>query len=369
MDTAKYLLISVRADYGGGPEHILSLIRGLSRRCSFVVAAPPGQTYSGRFAEYARMVDLPFRRFSFFALIRLARIVKSENITSIHSHGKGAGVYGRLLGWLTGRPVVHSFHGFHYIHLPPLKRFMYLLLERLLAKRTAVFLNVSVSEQLSCRQAGVLKGARSVVVPNGVIVPAVWPKPAVRAGQRRLVLVNVARHEPEKGVDGVLRIAHELSKLGVEFELWLVGGGRQSAELQEQSRFSGLEKNVRFLGFRDDVSAVLLAADIFVSASHGEGMPLTLLEAMAAGLPSVASDVVGNRDVVEDGETGFLFPLGEATKAAEVISRLAGNAQLYERCSQTAHARALERYSVEVMCERINAIYEDVNANTSTGKK
>jgi glycosyltransferase involved in cell wall biosynthesis len=347
---------------------MLSLLRGLSGQHQFYVAAPEGQAYSPKFAEHAEMVGVPFRRFSLFAFLHMVRIVRNENVNFIHSHGKGGGIYGRLLGWLTGRPVVHTFHGFHYRHLPPLKRFVYLALERWLAKRTAVLLNVSVSEQAACAEVGVLRGAQSVVVPNGVVVPAAFPGARPPKGERGWVLVNVARHESEKGVDGVVEIARKLSERGINYELWLVGEGEQTAALRKQVAASGLESRVRFLGFRDNVAALLSSADIFISASHGEGMPLTILEAMAAGLPSVASDVIGNRDVVEHGETGFLFPLNNPAGAADAIAQLIGDVQLYNRCSETAHARAVERYSVEVMCERINAVYEEVAANTLMGR-
>lgn len=347
---------------------MLLLLRGLAPRCRFIVAAPKDQAYSDQFAQHATFSELPFRRFSLAALARLVRLVRGERIDLIHSHGKGAGVYGRLLGWITGVPVVHTFHGFHYRHLPPVKRRVYLTLERWLARRSAVLLNVSRSEQESCRQAGVLDGARSIVVPNGVEVPAVWTNPATRPGRGRPVLVNVARHEPEKGVDGVLRVARELDRMGLDFELLLVGDGVQGPALREQVAADGLGERVRFLGFRDDVPALLARADIFVSASHGEGMPLTLLEAMAAGLPSVASDVVGNRDVVEEGQTGFLFPLEQPGRAAKAIARLASDPVLFAHCSRSAHARALERFSVSVMCERIGQVYQDIASNQETDK-
>jgi glycosyltransferase involved in cell wall biosynthesis len=362
-----YLFISVRADYGGGPEHVLALLRGISGRKRFFVAAPTGQAYSQRFAQYAEVHPLPFRRFSFLALFRLLLLINREKIVLIHSHGKGAGIYARLLGWATGCPVVHTFHGFHYRHLPRLKRYFYLAIERLLARRTAVLLNVSASEEASCAEAGVLKGAKNVVVPNGVAIPARKRTRSAHDDGCPWILVNVARHEREKGVDGVLRIARKLSDYGLNYELWLVGDGDESAALKNQTRTDGLEDKVHFLGFRDDVAALLRRADIFVSASHGEGMPLTLLEAMAAGLPTVASDVVGNRDVVEQEQTGFLFPLDEPEQGADAVVRLAQGAGLYEHCSKTAHQRARERYSVEVMCERINAVYEEVTAKHFNG--
>ena len=363
MNPVKCLLLSVRADVGGGPEHIHLLLRGLASHYQFFVAAPLGQTYSERFGEFAELHDLPFRRFSPSALLRLVALIRREKIAFIHSHGKGAGVYARLLGLITGRPVIHTFHGFHYRHLSLGKRWLYLGLERVLSALTDVLLNVSASEQDTCTEAGVLRSRLSFVIPNGVVVPRSWENPLLRPSREKLVLINVARHSHEKGVDGVLRVARELKKHCIDFELWLVGDGEQGPALRTQTVADGLSENVRFLGFRDDVPQLLRNADIFISASHGEGMPLTLLEAMAVGLPSVASDVVGNRDVVENGETGFLFSLEEPAMAAQFIAQLVKDSDLFVRCSHAAHARALENYSVEVMCDRIHAVYSGVTTN------
>lgn len=357
MSMQKCLMLSVRADYGGGPEHMLSLLRGLADKREFVVAAPLGQAYSDKFAQYATVHDIPFRRFSLSSLFALARLVRRERIGLIHSHGKGAGIYGRLLGWMTGRPVVHTFHGFHYRHLPALKRHVYLGIERFLARRTAVLVNVSPSEQGACADAGVMKPGGSVVVPNGVNVPDKRCSLSDRAVDAPWILINVARHEREKGVDGVLAVAKALADQGVNFELWLVGDGEHSGELRQQAQADGIDERVYFLGFRGDVPALLQKADIFISASHGEGMPLTLLEAMAAGVPVVASDVIGNRDVVEPEQTGLLFPLHAPEEGADAVARLVRDRALYESCSETGHRRARERYSVEAMCERINLVY------------
>lgn len=356
----KFLLLSVRADYGGGPEHILAILRGLGAQRSFIIGAPKGQKYSERFSSHGKLVVLPHRRFSFSSFFSLAKIIRSEDVALIHSHGKGAGVYGRLLGWVTRRPVIHTFHGFHYRHLSWHKRNIYLLLERIFARLTNVLINVSVSEQSSCVEAGILGQRGSVVIPNGVAVSRDWNK-AARPDRSKVILISVARHDPEKGTDKLILVARELSRLKVDFNLWLVGDGEQSLMLKQQVQNEGLAEKVHFMGFRDDVPKLLRKADIFVSASHGEGMPLSVLEAMAAGLPSVISDVVGNRDVIVNGETGFLFPLDQPEVAAQSIARLASDADLFAHCSRTAHARALELYSVEVMCERIAEVYDSVN--------
>jgi glycosyltransferase involved in cell wall biosynthesis len=342
---------------------MLSLMKGLAKDRSFIVAAPSGQAYSPRFAQYAKLHDLPFRRFSLPGLLGLARLVRRENIVLIHSHGKGAGIYARLLGLMTGRPVVHTFHGFHYKHLSAVKRYVYLAVERILAHFTAMTLNVSASEQAACAEAGILRKNRNVIVPNGVVLRAAR-NPVARDNGQPWILVNVARHESEKGVDGVIRIAAALARMGLDVELWLIGDGEQSAYLKELAAQEGVAERIRFMGFRDDVAALLQRADIFVSASHGEGMPLTLLEAMAAGLPSVASDVVGNRDVVEAGRTGFLFALGNHEQGADAIAQLIANPSLYENCARTAQERARSLYSVDVMCGRIDSIYQKVIANS-----
>jgi glycosyltransferase involved in cell wall biosynthesis len=368
MTLATCLMLTVRADYGGGPEHILSLMRGLSGKYRLLIGAPGGQVYSGRFAEYAQVHPLPFRRFSLLAFVRLARLIRREDVRLIHSHGKGAGIYGRLLGLVTGRPVVHTFHGFHYRHLGAAKRWVYLALERALARRSSALLNVSATEQDSCARVGILDRVASTVVPNGVVV-APYQRAAMAAqAQRPWVLINVARHESEKGVDGLVRMARVLSDQGLHYRLWLVGDGDQHAQLQAQARLAGVADRIDFLGFRDDVASLLRSADIFVSASHGEGMPLTVLEAMAAGLPAVVSDVLGNCDVVVDRQTGFLFPLAQPAAGAAAVARLMADPALYDRCARAAYESVREHYSVDVMCQRIAAVYEKVMDMTEQDK-
>lgn len=368
MTLQKCLMLTVRADYGGGPEHILSLMRGLSGRYRFMIGAPAGQVYSGRFTEYAELHAVPYRRFSLPAFLRLARLIRREDIRLIHSHGKGAGVYGRLLGLVTGRPVIHTFHGFHYLHLGAAKRWVYLALERWLARRSSALLNVSATEKDSCARAGLLDRVSSIVVPNGVVVAPYQRASMAQVAQREWVLINVARHESEKGVDGLLRLARDLSDQGLNYRLWLVGDGEQHAELRAQAQSAGIADRIDFLGFRDDVASLLRSADIFVSASHGEGMPLTVLEAMAAGLPAVVSDVIGNRDVVAHGKTGFLFPLAQPAAGAAAVALLMTDAGLYDRCAWAAYQAVRDLFSVDVMCERIGGIYEQVIGMTEQEK-
>ncbi len=116
------LHITSRSDYGGGPEHIRQLIKRLSPSFNFFVACPEDGQYHSAFETYARCVPIPERKFSLSRLYALYRFIGDNGIDIIHSHGKGAGAYSRPLGLMTGRPVVHTFHGFHYGHLSALGR-------------------------------------------------------------------------------------------------------------------------------------------------------------------------------------------------------------------------------------------------------
>lgn len=349
----KILYITSRSDYGGGPEHIHQLMKRLSSRFRIFIASPNDEPYYARFKDHGECIEIPHRRFSRTHLFSLVRLVKQEGIDLIHSHGKGAGVYSRMLGVICRRPVVHTFHGFHYSQLRPVSRLLNLGAERLLGRFTDLYIAVSESERDACAKTGLFDMSKVVVIPNGVEVPLFrQKKPA-----ERFRIITVARLSPIKGVDIVVDIARELGSIADGYEILIVGDGPERASLEKKAE--GLE-NIRFLGFRTDVPELLDSSDVFLSASRGEGMPLSLLEAMARALPVVASDVMGNRDLVGNGTTGFLFDINRPTEAAEKIALLIKDRRLYDRLSKNAFEAASAEHSVEKMCDKTALAYKSV---------
>ena len=242
----KILQITSRADYGGGPEHLKHLISGLNSSFDFFIAAPSDKPYFEIFKKYGLCIEIQHRKFSVRSLISLLNAVKKHKIDIIHSHGKGAGIYSRILGLMTGKPVVHTFHGFHYTHLNPLHRWFYLSIEKLFAYSTAVFISVSESEKNSCLNAGVVSHDRIVVVLNGVSIPTFRKRALTK---KETTLVNISRLSREKGMDVLLDIVRSLSQKYQGFRLLIIGDGPERVSLERKARECVLRNMYHSLAF------------------------------------------------------------------------------------------------------------------------
>jgi glycosyltransferase involved in cell wall biosynthesis len=195
---------------------------------------------------------------------------------------------------------------------------------------------------------------REVVVPNGIELGPV-PGPAARAAARArlgladsdLVLGIVARLSPEKAHEVLLRAFATVAAGRPQLRLVMVGGGEREAALRAEVAALGLDERVRFAGVRSDVPELLAGFDVSCLSSMHEGAPLTVLEAMAVGLPVMSTDCGALRDMVADGHEGFLVPVGDHAAFAERLARLADDPQLRARMGRQARERAEREYSID----------------------
>jgi glycosyltransferase involved in cell wall biosynthesis len=199
------------------------------------------------------------------------------------------------------------------------------------------------------------------VIPNGVEPTFFSTHQRVRPSRPRLLFVG--RLAVQKNVDMLL---HALDGVSERFETVLVGDGELEGELKALANKLQLE-NVRFHGRADGADLVDLfrQADLFVLPSEREGMPLVLLEAMAMGLPTVATDIAGNRDVVIDGENGRLVPLNDTAAMRRALIELVSDDVLYRRMSESARKSA-ERYTWDSVGQDFEDVYARVGAKATT---
>jgi glycosyltransferase involved in cell wall biosynthesis len=203
---------------------------------------------------------------------------------------------------------------------------------------------------------------RLAVVPNGIRVPPAppAPKPALRAELVRdrpdyLVLTPARLHE-QKGHAYLLAAA----ALVPDATFVLAGDGPLRAELERRARELGVASRCLFLGERTDVPDLLASADLFVLPSLWEGLPLSVLEAMAAGCPVVASAIGGTDEAVTDGVTGLLVPPRDPAAIAAAIARLRADPGLARSLGQAGRLRVEQEFSSEVTAERVARIYDEV---------
>lgn len=355
------LLISVRADFGGGPEHILQLIAHSTPEVRYVVACPNDEPYYARFVDllgHENVILIPHRRLSAAAFVTLIRAVKHRHIDVVHSHGKGAGVYGRIVAAMTLRPCVHTFHGLHVGDYNAAARSVYLWLERVLGWLTAAAICVSQGEHEQILAARGAPASRLRVIANGVVLSSIRNSEPDDSVFR---LVAVSRYDVQKNPELMVQIGAGLatdSEVG-PFELTVLGQGEYLEVWRTRIVELGLQEHIRLIGPTTEPRALFRKAHVFLSTSRWEGMPLAVLEAMSEGLPVVATDVVGNRDVVIHGVNGLLYSSDDAAGAVMAVKQLADKE--YRRHLGACGRRTVEQhYSARYMAERTCSVYKSV---------
>ncbi len=222
------------------------------------------------------------------------------------------------------------------------------------------------------RAAGFPSG-RIAHIPNGVDLDCFRPDPTARSAEARrrlglppgLLVVYAGRLDAQKGLHTLIAAMRAPGAAMSEARLVLLGDGPQRAELERSVLQDGLGNRVMFRGAVEEVAPYLRAGDVFVLPSLGEGMPNALLEAMASGLPCVATAVGGCRDAIAHGDTGLLVPPGDAAALREALERLARSAATRERLGEAARQVAATRFSLVSMVERYEAYYRAVLAGVS----
>jgi glycosyltransferase involved in cell wall biosynthesis len=175
----------------------------------------------------------------------------------------------------------------------------------------------------------------------------------------------VGRLEEQKGQRYLLAAVPDFVQQIPDLTVLLVGEGREVAALKRQAEELGINSRLHFLGTRRDLSRIFAALDLFVHPSLWEGLPLTLLMAMGAGLPVVGTRVSGVTEVIEDGQNGCLVPPGDSQALAQAVLNLYHHPELRRRLGDAARKTVAERHSQEAMLRRLEQIYLQILA----GKK
>jgi glycosyltransferase involved in cell wall biosynthesis len=269
----------------------------------------------------------------------------------------------------TGIPLVVTAQLGPLGHLPWRARIPGLLWERTagryILRRAARVLAVSEAARAHVIGLGA-HAERTSLAPNGVDHDRFRTRPIV-AGPRPTVAA-VGRLIPNKGPDLLLEAAHRLAGEGLAFDVVFVGDGPMRPSLEERTATRGLNGRVRFVGHVADVAAWLRKAEIVVRASYTEGMPLAVLEAMAAGRCNVVSDIAANRELIADGITGLTFHCGDADDLARALRRA-----IVDPVERGALAEAAQRASSAYSWERTAAIHAaafgELAAGTQDGRR
>ena len=292
------------------------------------------------------------------AAASLARQLRTGPPDLIHTHTPIGGVVGRAAALSWRGPVAHTFHGLPFAERPgSASQHAFLAIERVLMRRTQIFFSQARSDAQRAFAYGIARPADTVVIGNGVDVrrfrPDVTSRQEVRSAlglpDDAVVAITVARLVKEKGLLELADAAIALASI-TRLHVLVVGQALPSdrtsvtVELDRHPVAPALGSRWQRLGHRTDVDRLLQAADIFVLPTYREGLPRSVIEAMACGLAVVATDIPACRELVREGETGLLVPPRDAARLAEAIRLLAGAAELRTMMGQQAREIALEEH-------------------------
>ena len=358
-----FLHLGTEPGWRGGEAQALFLAAGQKRRGRrSIVAAPPGSALLARAGE-AGIETAPFRalgEWDLAAAARLARLVRGLAAPIVHAHtahAAGLCAAARLFG-LRARVVASRRVSFP-LRPPVLGRLKYWYgVDRIIAVSEAIRRSLLAQGLPAGRVVTVHSGIDAARFAAGRREPA--RTDLLRAGgfPTDAILIGTVGHlAAHKGIGRFLEAAAFAFRSLPSARFVIVGEGREEAALRDQARRLGIEGQVLFAGFRKDLPDLYAALDLFALASlSGEGSPAVLKEAMAAGVPVVATSLDGVEEIIEDARHGFLTPPGDAAAMARALERLAQDAILRTRLVEEGRRRASE-FSIERMVERTEAVY------------
>jgi glycosyltransferase involved in cell wall biosynthesis len=345
----RVVLVITLAEVGGAQSYVAALLPALAERYDVVLAAygegplrEAAARHGVRFVPL-RHVRRPIRPWRDSAgLVELARLLRRERPQILQASSSKAGVLGRLAAVLTRVPIrIFTVHGWAFAAYEGLPSRLYRLTDRLMAPLTTVTICVSERERAAGVAAGTCREERTVVIRNAVDVAAAPLSSHDRAKPR---LISVGRLKAPKDFVTLIQGLAELPE--GSFEALIVGDGPDRGAVEAEIRRLGLDGRVHLAGQRHDVPALLARSDVFVLSSRSEGLPMSVLEAMAAGLPVVASSVGGLAELVVDGETGMLVPPGDPGSLAGALRRLIDDHELRHELGAAARARAQDSFDL-----------------------
>jgi glycosyltransferase involved in cell wall biosynthesis len=310
----------------------------------------------------------PFSGANAAAVGRLAALVRRGRYDGVHAHSSIAGALARPAAGLSGRRprLVYTPHGFAFLVPGARRRAAFLAVERALGRVTDRLIALTPTEAATAVECGVVPARRLVTIPNGVVSSQVPGRDRGLEVRRRegwdgVPLVGtLSRMTPQKRPEVWLHTAARIAQERPDARFAWIWGGEQEQAVRAQARDLGLEDRVQFLGYRPDARELIAAFDVFLLTSAFEGLPYSLMEAMASGVPVVATDVVGTRDVVRHGETGLLAPAGDAPALAAQVLQMLADPEGARRLAEAGRADVLARYSVDEMVRRTAELYRSL---------
>ncbi len=354
-------------DLGGAQVHVRDLALAVKKKGgqAFVLGGSRG-VMSEQLAEKGipfielrslQRSILPFRDLA--AVSELRSKLRDLQPDLVAAHSSKAGVVARIATSTLAIPTLLTVHGWAFTDgVPRWKRQLYLMIEKRAARFATRIITVSEYDRRIALESGVASESKITAIHNGMetIDPLYQAHPEAQPP----VFLTIARHDRQKDYATLLEAFASVSRRHPDWKLVCVGAGPDLEKNRERVERLGLSPSVSILGFRNQPIELLAQASCFLLISNWEGLPLSIIEAMRAGLPVIASDVGGVREMIEDGKSGYLVERANAKALERAMEALGSAPQLRKTLGDNARERFQSGFRFDAMFEQTWGVYRDV---------
>lgn len=355
-------------NYGGLQKLVVDISRNLDKtkyQVSVCTLKEGGPLEKELQKEDIKIIKLPHSNngVDYLSFWRLYKIFKEEKPDIIHTHNTQPFIEAGIAALLAGIPVkIHTDHGRQF---PDKRRYMFA--EWAFSHFTDQLVAVSENLKDDISKYEGIRANKIKVISNGIdgnkyknkIDKSKKRKELGIDNKHNIILGFVGRLSPEKGLIYLIKAMETLVKEFSNLLLMIAGEGVLLEELKREAIALGIERNIRFLGPRSDINEILGILDVFVLPSLREGLPLVLLEAAAASLPMIATDVGGNKQVVTEGINGFIVKPGDDISLSDAIKKLIMDEDMRKEFGCRSFDFFINNFTVEKMMKEYEIIYQD----------
>lgn len=293
---------------------------------------------------------------------QICKLIEDEKFDMIHCNTPIGGVVGRLAGRKCHiYKIIYQAHGFHFYKGSPIWNWLiYYPVERFLARYTDCLITINNEDYQLSHRFNLRNDNRKFVHGVGIDLDVytnlskVTKRIEMGVNKDDIVLISAGDLIDRKNYSVSIEALSLLNDSRVHY--WICGEGPELNRLKQLATEKNVEKQVHFLGFRNDIKDLLGAADVFLFSSLQEGLPRSLMEAMALGLPCVVSEIRGNTDLIENGEGGFRCCANNSIEFADKIKRIISDVSLKEKMSEV-NIRRIKEYDVSTVVNEMKEIY------------
>lgn len=321
-----------------------------------------------------KFLDIPIYRSVFdfknifIAYKRINKYIKELQIDYIHCNTPIGGFLGRICGKRCKvKKIIYTAHGFHfYKGAPILHWLLFYSIERFLARWTDILLTINEEDYIRAKSFSLRAEGKVFKIPGvGIDISKINEIPSNRTklmnelglDKNSIIITSVGELNRNKNNIVVLKALAKLHNARIHYVI--CGAGQKKEHLLSMAREIGVEENVHFMGFRTDVIEILKSSDIYLLPSIREGLPRSLMEAMACGLPCVVSNIRGNVDLIEHGVNGFLCSANASEEFPKAIDLLAEDKELRNSMGEF-NSKKIQEFDVSTVVKELGRIYKKI---------